>query len=106
MLFTIDRRPFEVALARAKAELEQAKAEAGNATLREQRYDKLNSGPISIELVEQVRTMTTTSRTKVTAAEAAIRKPISIWNSAILPRPSPAGPAGSCWIRAILCRPT
>lgn len=75
LLFTIDRRPFEVALAEARAELEQAKAEAENASVREQRYDKLdNSGSISIELVEQVRTMAITARTKVTAAEASIQK--------------------------------
>ncbi len=75
LLFTIDRRPFEVALAQARAELEQATAEAANATVREQRYDKLdNSGSISIELVEQVRTMAITARTKVTAAEASIQQ--------------------------------
>ena len=75
LLFTIDRRPFEVALAQATAELEQARAEAENAVVREQRYEKLdNSGSISIELVEQVRTMAITARTKVTAADAAIRQ--------------------------------
>jgi len=75
LLFTIDRRPFEVALAQATAELEQARAEAENAVVREQRYEKLdNSGSISIELVEQVRTMAITARTKVNAADAAIRQ--------------------------------
>ncbi len=75
LLFTVDPRPFEIALAQAKAALEQAKAEAANATVREQRYSKLDEGGgISAELVEQIRTASFTALSKVTVAEADVEQ--------------------------------
>ncbi len=75
LLFTVDPRPFEIALAQAKAALEQAKAEAANATVREQRYSKLDEGGgISAELVEQIRTASFTALSKVTVAGAAVEQ--------------------------------
>ncbi|MDB6069527.1 MAG: efflux transporter, family, subunit, partial [Verrucomicrobiales bacterium] len=73
LLFTIDSRPFDVALAQANAALDQAKAEAANATAQEERYVKLDrSGSVSAELVEQVRTASVTALSKVTAAESQV----------------------------------
>jgi membrane fusion protein, multidrug efflux system len=74
LLFTIDPRPFEVALAQANAALEEANAEAANARAREQRYVKLGSGSVSAEVVEQVRTASVTASTKVTSAKAAVQQ--------------------------------
>lgn len=74
LLFTIDPRPFEVALAQANAALEQANAEAENARAQEQRYVKLGSGSVSAEVVEQVRTASVTAATKVTSAKAAVQQ--------------------------------
>ncbi len=75
LLFTVDPRPFEIALSQAKAALEQAKAEAANATVREKRYSKLDEGGgISTELVEQIRTASFTALSKVTVAGADVEQ--------------------------------
>jgi len=75
LLFTIDPRPFEVARAQATAALDQARAEAANARLREARYLKLDrSGSVSAELVEQIRTDSVTAGTKVAAASTAVEQ--------------------------------
>lgn len=75
LLFTIEARPFEVALAQANAALEQARAEAANAAIQEQRYAKLDrSGSVSAEVAEQVRTASLTASAKVTAAEGLVQQ--------------------------------
>ena len=75
LLFTIEPRPFEVALAQANAALDQTKAEAGNATAREKRYVILDrDGSVSTELVEQIRTAAATAVSKVAAASASVQQ--------------------------------
>ena len=73
-LFSIDPRPFEVALAEADAAVAQAKAELANADAQAGRYTRLDKGgSVSKELVEQFTTAAVTARAKVTAAEAALQ---------------------------------
>lgn len=73
-LFTIDPRPYQVALAQAEASLEEARAEEKNAVSQAARYQRLErSGSASKEAIEQIQTAAQTARAKVLAAEAAVR---------------------------------
>ncbi len=75
LLFTIDPRPSEIALASASAALDQAKAEAANAIVRQDRYLKLDrSGSVSAELIAEIRTTAATTASRVTAAAAAVQQ--------------------------------
>ncbi len=75
LLFSIDPRPFQVAFARAQAALDQANAEATNATARAARYARIErSGSVSGELIEQIRTASATTQAQVTAATAALQQ--------------------------------
>jgi multidrug efflux system membrane fusion protein len=73
VLFDIDRRPFEVALQQATANLARDKAQAENARAQEARYTRLlQEGVVSREQAEQFRTSAETAEAQVRADQAAI----------------------------------
>ena len=73
LLFKIDPRPFQVALERAQAALARDRAQLENAKAQEQRYAKLlQEGVIARELYDQFRTNLDTLQAAVQADEAAI----------------------------------
>lgn len=74
LLFTIDKRPFEVGLAQARAALRQAVAGAGNAAEQARRYAELGrSGIVAREQVDNLEATAQAGTASVDAAEAAIR---------------------------------
>ena len=73
LLFTIDRRPFEVTLAQARAALDQVKAQAANASDQAARYQTLSrSGAVAAEQFEQIKTALRTTAAAVKSGEAAV----------------------------------
>jgi multidrug efflux system membrane fusion protein len=74
LLFTIDRRPFEVAFAQAQAALEQARAQASNAEDQSNRYRALSkTGAVAAEQFEQIKLTLRTTAAAVRAAEAVVQ---------------------------------
>lgn len=72
-LFTIDPRPFEVALRRAEAELAQAQTEARNAQDQAERYTKLNTqGVASREEFAQFLTTASSQKAVLAARQAGV----------------------------------
>ena len=75
ILFTIDRRPFEVALAEAKAGLNQATAQAGNAMDQERRYQTLaKDGAVPQKELEQAQATAKAANSQTSGAEATVQK--------------------------------
>lgn len=75
ILFTIDRRPFEVALAEAKAGLGQASAQEGNAVDQERRYQNLaKDGAVPQKELEQAATTAKAAASQTSGAEATVQK--------------------------------
>jgi len=75
LLFTIDQRPFEVALQEAQAELDKAKANADNADRQAKRYTELNRRrAVAAEQFEASELARATSAAALKSAEAAVRK--------------------------------
>jgi multidrug efflux system membrane fusion protein len=73
VLFLIDRRPFEVALEQAEANLARDKARAANAHVQAARYTKLfQEGVTSQEQYDQARTDADVADAAVRADEAAV----------------------------------
>lgn len=73
-LFTIDKRPFEVALQQAQAALDLAQAQAANAGDQSQRYISLKkTGAVAAEQFDQIKTTLRTSAAAVKSAEAVVR---------------------------------
>jgi len=74
LLFTIDKRPFDVAYAQAQASLEQAKAQAVNAEDQSTRYRALSkTGAVAAEQFEQIKLTLRTTAATVKAAEAGVQ---------------------------------
>lgn len=74
LLFTIDKRPFEVAYAQAQAALDQARAQATNAEDQSNRYKTLSkTGAVAAEQFEQIKLTLRTTAAAVKAAEAGLR---------------------------------
>jgi multidrug efflux system membrane fusion protein len=72
-LFTIDKRPFEVALQQAQAALDLAEAQAANAEDQSARYKALNkTGAVAAEQFDQIKTTLRTSAAGVKSAEAVV----------------------------------
>lgn len=75
ILFTIDRRSFEVALAEAKAGLAQTKAEADNAMDQEKRYLTLaKDGAVPQKELEQAQATAKAAASQTSGAEAAVQR--------------------------------
>lgn len=75
VLVTIDPRPFEVALAQARADLSQATIGAKNASDQAARYTQLDrAGGASKEQLEQFVTAAKQAASQVESAEAAVQK--------------------------------
>jgi multidrug efflux system membrane fusion protein len=73
VLFDIDRRPFEVALQQANANLARDKASAENSRAQEARYSRLlQEGVVSKEQADQFRTAAETAEAQVKADQAMI----------------------------------
>ncbi len=73
LLVTLDRRPFENALAIARADLANAQAEAARAAADAARYTSLDQqAAVSKEQFAQLLTRAATTRTQVLAREAAV----------------------------------
>lgn len=74
LLFTIDKRPFEVVLQQSQAALELAQAQAANAEDQSNRYKSLNkTGAVAAEQFDQIKTTLRTTAAGVRAAEAVVR---------------------------------
>jgi len=74
LLFTIDKRPFDVAFAQAQAALEQARAQAVNAEDQSTRYKSLSkTGAVAAEQFEQIKLTLRTTAAAVKAAEAGVQ---------------------------------
>ena len=74
LLFTIDKRPFDVAYAQAQASLEQARAQAVNAEDQSTRYKSLSkTGAVAAEQFEQIKLTLRTTAAAVKAAEAGVQ---------------------------------
>ena len=75
LLFTIDRRPFEVQLKQVEADLARDKAQAENAQLQVRRYEQLvKKDYISQEQYDQVRATAAALEATVLADEAAVEQ--------------------------------
>jgi len=73
LLVTLDRRPFENALRMARADLANAHAQAGNAQVEAERYQRLDQQQaISKEQLAQLLTDVETTRALVQSKEAAV----------------------------------
>jgi multidrug efflux system membrane fusion protein len=73
-LFTIDKRPFEVALQQSQATLDLAMAQAANAEDQSARYKSLSkTGAVAAEQFEQIKTTLRTTAASVKSAEAGMR---------------------------------
>lgn len=76
LLFTIDPRPYEVALAKSDADLEKARAVAADAEVRSKSYTKLDrtsGGSVSKDEVNRFLASAASARADVLAAEAAVK---------------------------------
>lgn len=75
LLFTIDRRPFEVALQEAEANLARDVAQAENARAQAHRYEKLlEEGVVAKEQYDQFRTAAAAFDAAVRADQAAVER--------------------------------
>ena len=75
VLFTIDPRPYEVALAQARAAQAQVREQAQNAGQQARRYSSLSrSGAVAKEQVEQIQSSAKASTSSAEAAEAAVKE--------------------------------
>lgn len=75
VLFSIDRRPFEVALNEAKAGLAAATAQAGNAMDQERRYQTLaKDGAVPQKELETAMTNVKAAAGQTSGADAAVQK--------------------------------
>ncbi len=75
LLFSIDRRPFEIALKQEQAALEKARAAAENARRQAERYTELKRrGAVAAEQSETITLNRDTTAAAFNAAEAAVRK--------------------------------
>ena len=73
-LFTIDKRPYDVALQQAQAALDLALAQSANAEDQSTRYKTLNkSGAVAAEQFDQIKTNLRTTAAAVKSAEAVVR---------------------------------
>ncbi len=73
VLFQLDPRPFEAALAQARANLARDAAQLANAQAQERRYrDLLQKNFVSREMYAQIRTNLDTARATVQADQAAV----------------------------------
>lgn len=73
VLFQLDPRPFEAALAQARANLARDAAQLANAQAQERRYrDLLQKNFVSREMYSQIRTNLDTARATVQADQAAV----------------------------------
>lgn len=72
LLFTIDPRPSEVALAKANADLERAKVVASDAERREKNFALLDTGGVSKDEINRIQTDAATARVSVLASETAV----------------------------------
>ncbi len=73
-LFTIDKRPYEVALQQAQASLDLALAQAANAEDQSARYKTLSkTGAVAAEQFDQIKTNLRTTAAAVKSAEAVVR---------------------------------
>jgi len=74
LLFTLDRRPFEIALAQAEANLTQARAREANAAADARRYTELiHEGVVSQEQFDSAVSTADVTAAAVAAADAALR---------------------------------
>ncbi len=74
LLFTIDKRPFEVGLAQARAGLREVTAQASNAGQQAKRYAELGkSGTVAKEQVDSLAATAKASTATVDSADAAIK---------------------------------
>lgn len=74
LLYTIDKRPFKVALHQAQAALEQAQAAFNNAERQAKRYNELSKrGAVAAEQFDQIQLTRETTAASMKAAEAALR---------------------------------
>ena len=75
ILFLIDPKPFEVALAQAKAALAQVREQAANAQQQAQRYSSLGkTGAVAREQLDLVQSTAKASASGSEAAEAAVKE--------------------------------
>lgn len=75
VLFSIDRRPFEVALNEAKSTLGQATAQAGNAMDQERRYQNLaKDGAVPQKELETATTAVKSATSQTSGAQATVQK--------------------------------
>ncbi|MDZ4405636.1 efflux RND transporter periplasmic adaptor subunit [Prosthecobacter sp.] len=75
VLFTIERKPFEVALGEAKALLAQATAQAGNAKDQERRYQTLSKdGAVPQKELELATVNVKSASSQTAVAEATVQK--------------------------------
>ena len=75
VLFLIDPKPFEVALAQAKAALAQVREQAANAQQQAQRYSSLGkTGAVAREQLDLVQSTAKASASGSEAAEAAVKE--------------------------------
>ncbi len=75
LLFSIDERPFQTALAEAKAALAQAQARAENATLEAKRYTNLDrSGSVPQSEVDRTQAEAKVAASAVVMAQASVAK--------------------------------
>ena len=75
VLFTIDPKPFEVALAQARAALAQLREQAANAQQQAERYSTLGTtGSVAKEQLDQIRSNARASSSAAEAAEAKVKE--------------------------------
>lgn len=73
LLFTIDPRPSDVALARSNAELEKAKVVAADAEARAKNFASMDKGSVAKDEVSRIQTDAASARASVLASETAVR---------------------------------
>lgn len=74
LLYTIDKRPFEVALLQAQAAQEQAQASFNNAERQARRYNELSKrGAVAAEQFDQIQLTREMTAASLKAAEAAVQ---------------------------------
>ncbi|HWB07179.1 MAG TPA: efflux RND transporter periplasmic adaptor subunit [Verrucomicrobiales bacterium] len=76
LLFTIDTRPYEVALAKAEADLEKANAMAADAEVRSRSFtnlEKKSEGSVSRDEVNRIQAGAASAKADVSAANAAVK---------------------------------
>lgn len=75
VLFTIDSKPFEIALARARAAMAQVREQSANAQQQAKRYSSLgSSGGVAKEQLDQFQSTAKASAAGSDAAEAAVKE--------------------------------